>query len=164
VELLTWLESTGLSTWVRESESLWAYPGMITFHAVGLAIMVGLSAMIDLRLLGVARGVPLAALESLYPAIWVGFWVNAISGGLLILSDPIKMFTNPIFYAKMVVIALAVANVAYIQRRVFRVPAVERGVIPRGAPTLAITSLVLWTVGTVAGRLTAYLGNDVFPL
>jgi hypothetical protein len=159
VDVATWIESTGLSTWMRESSSLWAYPGMISFHAAGLSVMVGLSVMIDLRLLGFARAVPLAGLKSLFPAIWTGFWVNAISGTLLTISDPVKMFHNPIFYAKIIVIAGAVANVLFIQRRVFRDPAIERGVIPNGAARLAIISLALWTAATVSGRLTAYLGN-----
>jgi hypothetical protein len=48
-----WLQHTALSTWVVQSDSVWAYPTILTAHTVGLAILVGAAAMIDLRLLGV---------------------------------------------------------------------------------------------------------------
>jgi alkylation response protein AidB-like acyl-CoA dehydrogenase len=57
-----WLESTALSTWVRESGSLWAYPMVLTAHTVGMSLLVGANAVIDLRLLGVAPRVPLGPL------------------------------------------------------------------------------------------------------
>lgn len=156
--LLVWLESTALATWVRESNSLLAYPGVISLHAVGLAIMVGLSAMIDLRLLGCAPGLPLAGMRSLNRWIWIGFWVNAVSGVGLLIASATTMLINPLFYTKMGLIALSMTNVILINRAAFP-PGITSNVVTRRARTLAITSLVLWAATIITGRLTAYLGN-----
>jgi hypothetical protein len=139
---------------------LWAYPGIITLHSVGLAIMVGLSTVVSLRLLGVAPDVPLAGMRRVLPWIWLGFGVNAVSGLLLIISEPGKMLTNQIFVIKMALIAGAVVTMV-LMGRVLRSPSADAGIVPRRARPLAVTSLVLWVAATTAGRLTAYLGETV---
>ena len=156
--MLAWVESMALATWVRESDSLWAYPGVISFHAVGLSIMVGLSAMVDLRLLGCAPGLPLAGMRSLNRWIWIGFWVNAVSGAALLIASATTMLTNPLFYTKMGLIVLAMTNVMLVNRAAFP-PGISSNVVTSRARTLAITSLVLWAATITTGRLTAYLGN-----
>lgn len=161
MDFLRFLEGTALSTWIRESGSLWAYPGIITFHSAGLALMVGLSAVISLRLLGFAPGVPLTAMRQLFPAIWLGFWVNAISGIALIISDPMKMLTNTVFFLKMGLIAAAVITIILLDRRVLRSPSARSGLVPPNGKPLAIAALLLWIAATTAGRLTAYLGATV---
>lgn len=155
---LLWLEQTGLSTWIREGDSLWAYPAVITLHSIGLAVMVGLSAVVALRILGVAPGVPLAALEKLYPPMWLGFGINAVSGVALIVADPVKMVRNPLLWFKLLLIAIAVLNVVQIDRRVLRTPDARAGIVTSAGKRLAIASLVLWVAATTTGRLTAYLG------
>jgi hypothetical protein len=59
---------------------------------------------VDLRVLGVARGVPLTELKRFVPLMWIGFWLNAASGALLFLAFPTKALTNPVFYIKMFLI------------------------------------------------------------
>ena len=86
-EYLTALEQTGLATWVRESNSLWAYPTVLTLHTVGLGVLVGANWALDFRLLGVAPRVPLAPLRRLFPLMWFGFWINAVTGVLLLMAD-----------------------------------------------------------------------------
>lgn len=156
---LEWVSQTGLSTWIREADTVWAYPMVITFHAAGLAVMVGLSVVVALRILGIASTLPLAAMDRLYPTIWFGFWINAVSGVGLIVSDPVGMLTNPLFLIKIMLVAAAVINVAVIRRRVVRSPSVQSGGLPSGAKGLAVASLVLWAAATTMGRLTAYLGT-----
>lgn len=158
MQTLEWVSQTPLSVWIREGTSIWAYPMIITFHSAGLAVMVGLSAVVALRILGVARGLPLAPMERLYPMIWTGFVINAISGIGLILGDPVGMLTNPLFIVKILLVGAAVANVAVIERRVVRSPEVKSGGEPSGSRALAVGSLVLWVAATTMGRLTAYLG------
>src|SRR5450432_3249695 len=92
------LESTGLSTWIRESTSLWAFPGILTLHTVGMGFVAGLSAAVDLRILGFAPFVPLLELRRFFPVLWLGFWMNAVSGVLLLIAYPTKALTNPVFY------------------------------------------------------------------
>ena len=157
-EFLASLENSALGIWVRESGSLWAYPMIITFHSFGLAIIVGLNAAIDLRLLGVAPSLPVAPLEKLFPIMWFGFWMNAISGLLLLVGDATTMVRSPIFALKMAVIGLAVANLIVMKRSAFRRQSWAGGIVPARIKLLATTSLVLWTCAITAGRLTAYLG------
>ena len=105
--MLEWLqaiESSAYPTFVRESPSLLAYTLVLSLHAMGLAVVVGLSAAIALRLLGVARGIPLAPLGRLFPVMYVGFWVNALSGLALLAANARGMLGNPLFYAKIILI------------------------------------------------------------
>jgi hypothetical protein len=158
MEFLSWIENSAFSVWVRESPSIFAYAGVVFLHTVGLAIVVGISAMIDLRLLGVASDLPIAPLERFFPIMWAGFWINAVSGSILLAQDATTKFTNPIFGIKMVLIALAVADMVLLRRVVFRGPQVERNVSRQGK-LLAVASLVLWFGATTAGRLMTYLGT-----
>jgi hypothetical protein len=157
MEFLSWIENSAFSVWVRESPSLFAYAGILFLHTVGLAIVVGISAMIDLRLLGVASDLPIAPLERFFPIIWAGFWINAVSGSMLLAQDATTTFTNPIFGIKMVLIALAVADMLLLRRVVFR-GQVEQEVSRQGK-LLAVASLVLWFGATTAGRLMTYLAT-----
>ena len=80
MDLLASLENSGFGTWLRESPSIWAYPAVLTLHTIGLGVLVGGNAVLDLRLLGYGKAIPRAPLEKLFPVMWIGFWVNAISG------------------------------------------------------------------------------------
>jgi hypothetical protein len=158
MEFLSWIENSAFSVWVRESPSIFAYAGILFLHTVGLAVVVGISAMIDLRLLGVASDLPIAPLERFFPIMWTGFWINAVSGSILLAQDATTKFTNPIFGIKMVLIALAVADMVLLRRVVFRGPQVEQKVSRQGK-LLAVASLVLWFGATTAGRLMTYLAT-----
>jgi hypothetical protein len=155
------VENLGFSVWVRESGSLWSYPTIIFLHSLGLSFVVGLNAAIDLRLLGFAPRLPIAPMKRLFPVMWIGFWVNAVSGVALLMADAGTMLVSRIFYIKLALIALALGNMAFIQRRIFRNggPAGDR--VPLNAKVLAAVSLVLWVGAITAGRLTAYLGPAV---
>ena len=159
MSLLEWISQTALSTWIREGDTVWAYPMVITLHSAGLAVMVGLSVVVALRVLGVARALPLAAMRSLYPMMWLGFGVNAVSGVGLIISDPVGMLTNPLLFIKLALIAAAIYCIVRIERRVLRSPETETGAVPSGG-RLAVATLVLWAAATTIGRFTAYIGSD----
>ena len=160
MSLLEWISQTALSTWIREGDTVWAYPMVITLHSAGLAVMVGLSVVVALRVLGVARALPLAAMSSLYPMMWLGFGVNAISGVALILADPVGMLTNPLLFIKLLLIAGAIGCIVRIERRVLRSPAAQTDVVPSSSKRLAVALLVLWAAATTVGRFTAYIGSD----
>jgi hypothetical protein len=157
MELLRAIEASGVSVWVRESGSIWSYPTIIFFHSAGLAIIVGLSTAIDLRVLGVAPDLPMPPLQRLFPIMWVGFWVNAVSGVFLTMADAPAMLTSGLFLVKMAVIGLALVTMVSLRRVVFKAPASGRATSPT-AKGLAAASLLLWAVAITAGRLTAYLG------
>jgi hypothetical protein len=150
------IEDTGFSTWLRESESPFAFYFILLFHTFGLAMLVGANAVVDLRLLGVARAIPLAPLKQFFRIMWVGFTMNAITGVLLVLAYPTKSLTNWDFYLKLAVIGLAVWVMYKQQHKVFEDASLsEADRMERGA-TLAKWSLVLWFGAITAGRLLAY--------
>jgi hypothetical protein len=157
VDLLSTIEHSAISTWVREGSSFWAYPGILFMHTVGVALVVGISAMIDLRVLGFARTLPVAPLERYFPVIWIGFWISAISGTILLAADATTKLANPVFGVKMILIALGVVNMALIRRVVFRASTADTARTARGR-LLATASLVLWFGAAAAGRLMPYLG------
>src|SRR5258708_35719301 len=99
------IEETGFSTWLRESNSVFAFYFILLFHTFGLALLVGANAVVDLRILGVASHLPLAPLKRFFTIMWVGFTMNVISGILLVIAYPTKALTNPVFYLKLTLIA-----------------------------------------------------------
>ena len=157
MDLLVWIENSMLGTWVRESVSLWAYPGMIAFHTIGLGFVVGTSFAISLRLLGAAESLPLSALEKFYPAMYAGFWVNFLSGVALTTVSASKMVPNPLFIVKMASIVGAVLCMRLIKMKVLDDAAViQSGAVPRQGTVLAVASIACWVVAIVFGRAIAY--------
>ena len=145
-----WLENTALAVWV--GESLWAYPLMLSLHAVGLAMVAGIAFVLGLRLLGLFPGIPAESLPGLIKLAWAGFAVNALSGAALFSSQATIFVENAPFLIKAACIALGVACLAFAQRRLGRTAAID------GAMRLAGgLSLCLWTAAIFAGRLIAYL-------
>lgn len=158
MDFLLRLEQTGFCTWVRESTSLFAFPGILLLHTIGMALVVGISAGIDLRILGIAPAVPMAPLEKFFPIFWIGFWINAVTGTILLAADATTKMANPDFYVKMVFVALAVINLQMLRKRIFRDPLVDKRPMTVNDKILAITSLFFWLGAITAGRLLAYVG------
>jgi hypothetical protein len=157
-EFLTSIENTSFGIWVRESGSIWSYPMIITMHAYGMAMVAGLSAVIDLRLLGFGGGVPVPSLKRLIPAIRFGFLLSLASGIALTIGDAGTMLISVDFYLKMAFIGLALGTGVLIERRVFGRPELGADVLPVNARALAMWSLIFWLGALTTGRLTAYLG------
>jgi len=162
---LAWVESTELSQWVIGSPSMFAFPGILTLHAIGMGFAVGISAALDLRILGAAPNVPLRELRRFLPILWAGFWLNAVSGTLLLIGYPTKALTNPVFYLKLTLIAIAMVLLVRISRQVFATGSGGSSAFAEAAAeppissrlrNLAIASLVCWAGAITAGRLLAY--------
>ena len=150
------LENLGLSTWVRESPSKLAYPTILWLHVMGMAMVAGISGVISLRLLGVSPKLPVRPLERLYPLMWWGFSVNAITGTVLLLASASKRLVDPTFYVKMVFIFVGVAVLQLTRKKVFRSLG-PNGEVPENAKALAWASLICWLGAVTAGRLLAYI-------
>ena len=155
---LLWLSSTSLATWINESETVFGYSGILFCHTFGLAVVVGLSMAIDLRLLGAASRVALADLRPLFRYMWFGFWVNAISGALLFAANAPGRATNSLFELKLALVALGVVVMALIERRLrqYESEGSRLSRAGRSLRLLAVASLVVWLAAIVAGRLLAY--------
>jgi hypothetical protein len=151
-----WLESTALSRWLVESPSVFAFPLVLAVHTIGLALLAGLNAALDFRILGVAPQIPVNAFRRFLPMMWWGFWLNAISGVLLLVAYPTKALTNPVFYLKLSLIVAAIVILRAVRRRLL---ANEVAVIAGRVKVLAAASLLCWFGATIAGRLLAYTYN-----
>ncbi|HET9831895.1 MAG TPA: hypothetical protein VFP91_09305 [Vicinamibacterales bacterium] len=154
---LEWLEQTSLSTTLRDSPNVFLYPTILAFHTLGLAFFVGISSAIALRLLGVARALPLAPFRKFYPVMWLGFFFNAVSGTLLLVIEPTKFLTMVDFYVKLLAIAGAVLCNRLLYVRHFKDPApIDPDPLPARDRAIAVATLFFWAAAITAGRLTAY--------
>jgi hypothetical protein len=158
MDFLTALEQLRFSTWVRESGSIWAFPTFLFLHTLGMAMVAGGSAAIDLVLLGFWPKTPVKPLDRLFPLIWWGFWINAATGTVLLIADATSKLTNWDFGVKMVFVFAGVAVLYVMRRRVFRNPELDKAPLPADAKRLAWVSLVCWFGAITAGRLLAYVG------
>lgn len=151
------LQSTALARWIGESGSLLGYPTILFLHTIGLATLAGLNASINLRLLGIAPGIPVAPLVRFYPTMWAAFAVTTASGLLLLIADATTKLAQPVFWVKLLFVGLAVVNLQLLRTRVLGDAMVDQRPLPGNAKLLAFTSLLFLLAATVAGRLIAYV-------
>jgi hypothetical protein len=160
-DLYTWLESLPLSIFIRESNSLWAFPMFLFAHTLGMSIVAGGASLIDLALLGCwPSSAPVKPLERLYPAIWFGFWVNLVTGSVLLAADATKRLTNPDFFIKMACVFAGVFLLSMMRKRVFLDPQLDVAPVSRQAKVLAWLSLICWYGAILTGRLLAYTSTS----
>ena len=151
--MLTWLESSSLAVWLRESPSVWSLPTVLTLHTTGMAVLVGASSVLDLRLLGISRRVPLSAYRWVFPVLTIGLAVNLVTGVLLFVKNATTLATAVPFLVKMALVVAAVATLMPLRSLVHA----GDGDAGRNARILAIVSLVAWCGAVTAGRLLAYV-------
>src|SRR5579884_3326901 len=153
---LNTIEESGISTWIRETESLFGFYFVLLLHNLGLALVVGTTFFIGLRLLGVAPDLPFAPLKKFFRFFWAGVWISIVSGTLLLIAYPTKALTNPTFYVKLALIATGIWATSRLQKSVFEDrSAAEEIRLARGR-TLAARCLIVWIAALSAGRLLAY--------
>ena len=151
--MLEWLETTALAVWVGQSPSVWALPTVLTLHTTGLAMLVGASWVLDLRLLGISRAIPLSAFRWVFPVVGIGLVLNAVTGVLLFIKSATTWGTAVPFFIKMSLVAAGVATVLPLRSHVLR----DSGADGRDVRLLAVVSILAWTGAVTAGRLLAYL-------
>jgi len=156
------MEATDFSTWLRESESIWAFPTILTVHTVSMGFLAGISATIDLRILGVAPRAPLLEMKRFLPVMWFSLCVSIVTGVTLVIAYPTKALTNPIFYLKLILIAIALMVVRMIGRRVLSDPPLDLTPAPRNVKGLAAISIVCWLLVIWAGRALPYTYGLLF--
>lgn len=154
-EFLNTVEQSSISIWLRESDSLFGFYFVLLFHTIGLSLLVGANTLVDLRILGFGSSLPLKPLKGLFRIMWTGFWINVITGILLLISYPTKALTNPVFYFKLLFVALGVITMQKISTQVFDANLSEAAMIAKGR-AMAVRSLVFWAGAITAGRLLAY--------
>ena len=153
-----WLAATPGS--IALHESLFMYPLVESVHVLTLCLFVGMSTMLDLRLLGMTlRRVPLTDITNrLFPWMFVGFAVMVVSGVLLFYAIPVRSYQSIWFRMKVVLLICAGLNAWIFHSTVYRSVKswdVSEDVPPR-ARLAGILSLVFWAGIIVFGRMIAY--------
>jgi hypothetical protein len=139
----------------------WTWPALETLHFLGLCMLIGAVLIMDLRLIGYQRAIPLKAVHGLMPVAIIGFAINLITGLGFLFGDPHLYVINYAFWVKMALVLLAGLNFLFFFFKV------EPGLANLGphdatpmiAKTVGALSLVFWFGVLAYGRLLPYLGT-----
>ena len=97
---------TSLATFIRESDSFFAFAGFLCLHTLGLSLLVGVNAIVAIRLLGIAPSIPVKPLGKLFPFQWIGLVLSMVSGIGLAISRATFVFANWLLPVKLVLVVL----------------------------------------------------------
>ena len=122
------------------------------------AIIAGASIVALASGLAAQTKAPVKPLERVYPLFWTGFWINAVTGTILLIADATTKLTNWDFYVKMIFITIGTIVLYKMRKSVFADPQLDKGPVPGNAKRMAWASLICWFGAITAGRLLAYLG------
>ncbi len=153
---LEWLQTTRPALFV--AETLWAYPLFETLHTIGMTLLVGSLGLVNLRVLGFKRELPIVGTLDFLPLAWLGFTLNLISGLALFSSDAVYFWSSITFRVKLTLVLLGGINAFVLGQSVFREARAGRAVATGpGVRLVAASSLLFWLGAIAAGRLIAYL-------
>jgi uncharacterized protein DUF6644 len=165
IEFCHWLAATEAS--IALHESIWVYPIVESMHVLTLGLFLGLTVMLDLRLLGaIMPAIPVSQLiRRFMPWMIAGFVVVMASGALLFYADPVKTYSNIFFRLKLLFVLAAGLNAAVFHIMASRtLPQWDLDSKPPIRARLAGgLSLALWAVIVICGRLMAYDWFDKDP-
>jgi hypothetical protein len=141
----------------------WLWPTCETIHFAGLALLLGVAGMFDLRLLGFMKRVPISVVKDFMPWALVGFTLNLLTGMIFVISEPAQYFGNPTWWVKVGFLIVAGANAMIFEtaygRRAAAIPAGED--TPMSLKIIAGVSLIAWLGVLVAGRFLPFVGAGV---
>ena len=156
--IVNFLQDSALAEFV--SRSLWAYPFLESVHLIGLAFVVGAVAMLDLRLIGLSKTLPISGLAAhILPWVRFAFILVAISGVLLYISDAEYYTFKVIFWVKIGLIVIAGLNAFLFHRGIYKQVDNwnENNTVPVRVRFTGMVSLLVWMGVIVTGRLLAYI-------
>jgi hypothetical protein len=136
-----------------------AFPACETLHFMGLCLLIGSLFLVDVRALGLLKGLPFGPLHKLVPVALLGFAINLATGICFIAFDPGAYATNIAFLWKMALIPVAGVNALIFEFAVFRPYAAGRVEAATGpvAKVTALLSLLIWTGVLLGGRLIPFV-------
>jgi hypothetical protein len=151
----TLLKGTAVASFMQTD---WGWPTVESVHFIGLTLLFGTIAVWDLRLLGMAKHIPVTEFHRLVPFGMLGFAINASSGSMFLMTEPNQYVYNPAFQFKMLLLGLAGLNVLVFYTTAFRrLVALAPGVgAPRLAKIFGAVSLGCWIGVIVCGRLITF--------
>jgi hypothetical protein len=136
----------------------WAWPIVESVHFLGLCLLIGAVGSFDLRLLGVAKRVPVAVMHRMIPWGILGFVLNVCSGAMFVLTEPDQYIYNPSFHLKLLFMGIAGLNAGTFYLTCFRQAFGPNAPLeaPRRAKLIAAISLGAWVTVIVCGRLITF--------
>lgn len=152
-----WLTKAGI-TWLV-TENPWVWPAAETLHFIGLCLTFGILGFVNLRLMGVMKGIPFAAVHRLLPWGMLGFGINLMTGMMFFISTSEQYTQNGPFYWKMLFLMIAGANFLYLTvvDKAWTLRAGEDSHVFDKA--IAVSAIVLWIGVIYWGRMLPFLGN-----
>lgn len=155
-DILLWMEGSTLGRMMQEIT--WLFPCAEIFHFIGLSLLMGSILVVDIRLLGFSRDVPLDAAYKFLPITVIGFSINLVTGIMFCFNDPFRYYPNLAFRLKMLLLVLAGINAIYfalITRASSNAVGAEDSK-PK-VKIIAALSLLFWISMIVCGRLIPYI-------
>ncbi len=151
-----WLESTSVSYFMTHVN--WAWPASESIHFIGLCLLIGTVGVFDLRMIGLIRSVPIAALHRLIPFGILGYCMNVLTGFTFLAGFPDQYIYNPAFQFKMAFMATAGLNVVLFYLTMYRRVAATRPAdeAPLSARIAGAVSLICWMGVIVSGRMLTF--------
>ena len=154
-----WLKETQVSWYVNNTA--WVWPACETLHFIGMALLIGCVGILDLRVLGVGKQIPVRPLHRLIPYGIAGFVINLITGIVFFTGVPDQYMYNVAFIAKMSLVVIAGLNVLVFYGTVYRAtedlgPGDDA---PLKAKIAAAVSLIAWFGVMYFGRMLPFIGN-----
>ena len=154
-----WLESTAISKTLFGMSWLW--PASECLHFIGLCMLIGGAGLLDLRLLGMFRGLAIRHVKALMPWAIGGFIINAVTGTLFLVMQPHSYLTSGVWWAKVAFLGLAGANAMFFETRL-AAPALAMPPDAETSTTMKVigaVSLFSWFAVLYCGRMLPYLGT-----
>lgn len=151
--MFDWLMTTELAYYI--GSNAWTQQALETLHMTAFSAMIGAIAVLDLRLLGLGRRLPIDAYAPLVNWIaWIAMTVLVVSGLLMFMPRAESISARWAFQLKMGLLVLALANLAYIQTRVGRLAGTGGAFspVPGGIKAMAAISLLLWVTIIIVAR------------
>jgi hypothetical protein len=163
------LVSGGIDEYVAAHD--WVWPVCEILHFFGMALLIGSVGLVDIRVLGIAKGVPIKSLERFVPLGVIGFAVNLLTGIVFVAGNPVggpqEYLGNLAFQIKMILILIAGVNLL-----LFYVTGIARaadavapdGTAPVSAKVVAAVSLIVWFGVIFFGRFIMYNDTLLYAL
>ncbi|MDP1930890.1 MAG: hypothetical protein Q8L60_05490 [Gammaproteobacteria bacterium] len=157
--IVSFAADSALNQWIVSE--YWLWPVLEIFHFIGLSLLFGGLIVIDLRLAGYFRILNPSATHKLLPLVLIGFTLNFITGILFFYGDPATYAYNAVFQLKMMLILLAGLNAMLYYWKLHPVMNAWNAdtISPPIAKAVAYTSLSVWTIVLLCGRLIPFIGE-----
>jgi len=156
---IAYLKSTSISHIMTMSP--WAWPLCETLHFIGLALLIGAAGLIDLRLMGLMRGVPVSAVMQIRKWAGLGVAINVVTGTLFFIGAPDQYIHNPAWKAKLLFLAVAMVNIAIFEttqgKRMLELSADAD--TPRSFKVAGAVSMASWFLVLYFGRMLPFIGD-----